>query len=51
MGFRTVAISNGPQKEEYSKKLGADVYIDMSKQDVGAELVRDLAAALLDHFL
>lgn len=40
MGFRTVAISNGPQKEEYARKLGADYYIDMSKQDVGAELVR-----------
>lgn len=40
MGFRTVAISNGAQKEQYARKLGADYYIDMSKQDVGAELVR-----------
>jgi len=40
MGFRTVAISNGSQKEEYARKLGADYYIDLSKQDVAAELLK-----------
>jgi alcohol dehydrogenase/propanol-preferring alcohol dehydrogenase len=40
MGFRTVAISNSGAKEEYSRKLGADIYLDMSKVDVGAELMK-----------
>jgi len=38
MGFRTVAISSGSAKEEFARKLGADIYLDSSKVDVAAEL-------------
>ena len=33
MGYRTVALSSGPEKEELSKSLGADHYIDMKSGD------------------
>ncbi len=33
MGFKTIAISNGKDKESFARKLGADVYIDFEKQD------------------
>ncbi|CAN5561475.1 alcohol dehydrogenase [soil metagenome] len=38
MGFRTVAIARGKDKEALAKKLGAAVYIDSSDSDVAAEL-------------
>jgi D-arabinose 1-dehydrogenase-like Zn-dependent alcohol dehydrogenase len=38
MGFKTVAIARGADKEGSVKKLGAHVYIDGEKQDVAKEL-------------
>jgi D-arabinose 1-dehydrogenase-like Zn-dependent alcohol dehydrogenase len=38
MGFRTVAIARGRDKEAFARKLGAAHYIDSQTQDVGAEL-------------
>jgi alcohol dehydrogenase/propanol-preferring alcohol dehydrogenase len=40
MGFRTVAIARGADKEGFVKKLGAHVYIDNEKQDAAAELTK-----------
>jgi D-arabinose 1-dehydrogenase-like Zn-dependent alcohol dehydrogenase len=40
MGFDTVAIARGADKEPFVKKLGARVYIDSEKQDPAAELTR-----------
>ncbi|HEV3456561.1 MAG TPA: alcohol dehydrogenase catalytic domain-containing protein, partial [Thermoanaerobaculia bacterium] len=39
MGFRTVAIARGTDKEPLAKQLGAWRYIDSQTQDVAAELV------------
>jgi D-arabinose 1-dehydrogenase-like Zn-dependent alcohol dehydrogenase len=38
MGFKTVAIARGADKEPFVKKLGAHVYIDSDKQDIAKEL-------------
>src|SRR5258706_3782278 len=38
MGFRTVAIARGKDKEPLARKLGATVYIDSQSSDPGAEL-------------
>ncbi|HEY6327290.1 MAG TPA: alcohol dehydrogenase [Candidatus Cybelea sp.] len=38
MGFRTVAIARGRDKEEFARALGAMHYIDSEAGDVGAEL-------------
>jgi D-arabinose 1-dehydrogenase-like Zn-dependent alcohol dehydrogenase len=38
MGFRTVAIARGKDKEPLAKELGAHVYIDSQTQDVSGEL-------------
>jgi alcohol dehydrogenase/propanol-preferring alcohol dehydrogenase len=38
MGFRTVAIARGADKEPLARKLGAHVYIDSTSTDVGAAL-------------
>jgi D-arabinose 1-dehydrogenase-like Zn-dependent alcohol dehydrogenase len=38
MGFKTVAIARGTDKEPLAKKLGAWGYIDSQKQDPAAEL-------------
>ena len=38
MGFHTVAIGRGNDKEALAKKLGADQYIDSSATDAAAEL-------------
>jgi propanol-preferring alcohol dehydrogenase len=38
MGFRTVAIGFGPDKEHLAPKLGAHLYIDAKDEDVGAAL-------------
>jgi D-arabinose 1-dehydrogenase-like Zn-dependent alcohol dehydrogenase len=38
MGFRTVAIARGADKEALARKLGAHIYLDSQKQNVAAEL-------------
>jgi D-arabinose 1-dehydrogenase-like Zn-dependent alcohol dehydrogenase len=38
MGFRTVAIARGVDKEPLARKLGAHVYLNSQTQDVAAEL-------------
>jgi propanol-preferring alcohol dehydrogenase len=40
MGFRTVAIGRGRQKEKLAKDLGAHVYIDTTAEDAAAVLQR-----------
>jgi alcohol dehydrogenase, propanol-preferring len=40
MGFRTVAIGRGGDKEKLAKDLGAHVYIDTAVKDAAAELQR-----------
>jgi D-arabinose 1-dehydrogenase-like Zn-dependent alcohol dehydrogenase len=40
MGFKTVAIARGKDKEPLAKQLGARVYIDSLAQDAAAELAR-----------
>lgn len=40
MGFRTVAIARGNEKEPLARKLGAIHYIDSQAQDPAAELVK-----------
>jgi D-arabinose 1-dehydrogenase-like Zn-dependent alcohol dehydrogenase len=40
MGFRTVAIARGIDKEPLAKKLGAAYYIDSKTQDPSAELLK-----------
>jgi D-arabinose 1-dehydrogenase-like Zn-dependent alcohol dehydrogenase len=44
MGFHTVAIARGPEKEELAKKLGAHTYIDSVREDA-AEALRKLGGA------
>ncbi|PYT06643.1 MAG: alcohol dehydrogenase, partial [Acidobacteria bacterium] len=40
MGYRTVAIARGKDKEPLARKLGAGHYIDSRTQDPAAELVK-----------
>lgn len=40
MGFRTVAIARGRDKEKLARQLGAHVYLDSQSQDVAAELTK-----------
>ena len=40
MGFRTVAIASGMDKEPLARKLGAWAYIDSKTQDPSAELLK-----------
>ena len=40
MGFRTIAIARGMDKEPLAKKLGASSYIDSKTQDPAAELLK-----------
>src|SRR6202048_2573404 len=40
MGFRTVAIGRGREKEKLAKELGAHLYIDAAVEDVAAALQR-----------
>jgi alcohol dehydrogenase, propanol-preferring len=44
LGYRTVAIARGPEKEELARSLGADDYIDSAAGDPGAAL-QDLGGA------
>ena len=38
MGSRPVALSSGPEKEEFARSLGAEEYFDSSKVDHTEEL-------------
>src|SRR6266478_4049152 len=40
MGFRTVAIGRGGEKEKLAKELGAHVYVDTAVEDAAAALQR-----------
>jgi D-arabinose 1-dehydrogenase-like Zn-dependent alcohol dehydrogenase len=40
MGFKTVAIARGRDKEPLARKLGASLYIDNQTQDASAELLK-----------
>lgn len=40
MGFKTVALSRGKEKEQLAYKLGAHVYIDTDAVDAGKELMK-----------
>ncbi|HXV47674.1 MAG TPA: alcohol dehydrogenase [Candidatus Binatia bacterium] len=40
MGFKTIAIARGADKEPLAKKLGASFYIDSKTQDPTAELLK-----------
>jgi len=40
MGFRTIAIARGKDKEQLARKLGAHVYIDSQSSDPAAELAK-----------
>src|SRR5262249_58694160 len=40
MGFHTVGIARGKDKEPLARKLGAAVYIDSQAQDPAAELLK-----------
>ena len=39
MGFHTVCIARGQDKEPLARQLGAAVYIDSQAQDPAAELL------------
>jgi D-arabinose 1-dehydrogenase-like Zn-dependent alcohol dehydrogenase len=47
MGFKTVAIARGADKEPLARKLGAHHYIDSQAQDAGAELLKLGGAAVI----
>jgi D-arabinose 1-dehydrogenase-like Zn-dependent alcohol dehydrogenase len=47
MGFRTVAIARGKDKEPLARKLGAKHYIDSGAQDVAGELTKLGGAAVI----
>src|SRR5438445_1251478 len=40
MGFLTVAIARGKDKQPLAKQLGASFYIDRQAQDTGAEMLK-----------
>jgi D-arabinose 1-dehydrogenase-like Zn-dependent alcohol dehydrogenase len=40
MGFKTVAIARGKDKEALALKLGANIYIDSQTQDAAKELAK-----------
>lgn len=47
MGFRTVAIARGAEKESLARQLGAHHYIDSTSQNVAAELMQLGGARLI----
>jgi alcohol dehydrogenase len=47
MGFETVAIARGPEREAAAKELGAHHYIDSNDADVAAELQKLGGAAVV----
>lgn len=40
MGFETIAIARGAEKEAFARELGADAYLDSRAVDVAAELTK-----------
>jgi alcohol dehydrogenase/propanol-preferring alcohol dehydrogenase len=40
MGFRTVAIARGKDKEALARQLGASLYIDNAERDIATELTK-----------
>jgi D-arabinose 1-dehydrogenase-like Zn-dependent alcohol dehydrogenase len=40
MGCHTVAVARGTDKESLARQLGAEHYVDSTKQDVSAELTK-----------
>ncbi|BGO94396.1 hypothetical protein JCM10020v2_006099 [Rhodotorula toruloides] len=44
MGYKTVAVSRGPEKKDFATKLGAHVYIDSNAEDP-AEALQKLGGA------
>ena len=40
MGYKTIAIGRGMDKEEGAKKLGAELYIDINSQNASEELLK-----------
>jgi D-arabinose 1-dehydrogenase-like Zn-dependent alcohol dehydrogenase len=47
MGFHTVGIARGKDKEPLARRLGAAVYIDSQSQDAAAELLKLGGAAVI----
>jgi D-arabinose 1-dehydrogenase-like Zn-dependent alcohol dehydrogenase len=47
MGFRTVAISSSDTKKDFAKELGANDYIDTSKEDAAEALQKMGGASLI----
>lgn len=47
MGFRTIAIARGGDKEPLARQLGAQHYIDSQAQDAAAELLKLGGAAVI----
>lgn len=47
MGFRTVAIARGSDKEPLARELGASQYIDSQTQDPAAELLKAGGASVI----
>ena len=47
MGFKTVAIARGAEKEPLARKLGAHAYLDSQRQDIAAELRNMGGAAVI----
>jgi alcohol dehydrogenase/propanol-preferring alcohol dehydrogenase len=47
MGFKTIAIARGSDKESLARQLGAHQYIDSKARDVAAELVKMGGASVI----
>src|SRR3981189_2197241 len=47
MGFRTVAIGRGPDKQHLAAKLGAHIYIDAKAEDAAAALQKPGGAGVI----
>ncbi|WP_279582051.1 zinc-binding dehydrogenase [Fodinicola feengrottensis] len=47
MGFRTIAINRGRDKEELARRLGADEYIDSNEGDAGEAVRKHGGAAVI----
>jgi D-arabinose 1-dehydrogenase-like Zn-dependent alcohol dehydrogenase len=47
MGYRTVAVSSSPSKKDFATQLGANDFIDTSKEDAGEALQKMGGASLI----
>lgn len=47
MGYKVIALSSSNKKESFAKKLGADVYVDGSKEDHAEVLQKHGGAAMI----